>query len=114
MKTAEYYGELKPKGRSNILKIAVEAVANTYIGELENVLNDNPDHSEEYREVEGILGDVQGLINTVYKEVLELEFVYTGPEFGQGVNTEKYLKFEGKENILKTIKETLEDLGYCM
>lgn len=111
MRTSEYYGELPKRiTRNSILMMAIESIVNDIVGGLENIMNDNPEESTEYKEAEQDLENYEKLINTIYKELLELEFIQTG--FGRGFETKNYLKFEGKEEIVKRIEEKLNEYGY--
>ena len=107
MQSVTYYGEKNPRTRKQILEALIEAVVGEYVGELENTLQDTPEDYQIYKDAEKELNDKEGLKETIYKEAMECKRLNFG--FMQSISTDDYLKFEGKENIMKIIEEKINE-----
>lgn len=110
--TVEYRGEL-PEGRltrKKIIKMATEAIVQELTGEQMNVLYDNKNDSQEYKDAEALLSNHEKLVDLVYNNLMNLEYMQLG--FMEGINTTKYLRFEGKDKIIPIIDNCLKQEGF--
>ena len=104
------HDEEVPKTREDEMRCLVKSVVREKVGELENILMDYDESDSVYVETQETLDNHQGLVDLIYKDVLDAEGIQVG--FGSVVSTKKHVRFLTKDAIIKMIESELSDWGY--